>query len=116
MRSLKLWYMMVLVVCLTACATAGLPKTTQAVINEADIYLIATSQQITANARNNFISRKEAEGQINDVRRYAVQLDKAQKLLDTGDITNAKTQSDIVHAAILSLRQRVFAKRTGAIQ
>lgn len=116
MRNLKLWTVYYLLFLLTACATVQVPQTPQEVINEANIYLTATAQQVTANVKDRLVTHKEAQGQIDDVKRYREQLDNAQKLLDAGDITNAKTQADILHAAVLSLRQRVFAKRTGATQ
>lgn len=114
MRNLKHWYLMVLVVLLSACASVQVPQTPQGLIDEANIYLTATAQQINANARYRVVTRKEAQGQLDDVKRYREQLDSAQKLLDAGDITSAKTQSDILHAAVLSLRKRVFDKRIGA--
>ena len=122
MQKLKLWYLLVMILLLTGCATPlfqgaeptdkkppieAVISSIQETLNNGRKLLLAVQMDINYSIKNRLITHKQAQEDMDDIHRYKKSITDAQVLLDAGDITGAKTQADLYQAAILQLQKRV---------
>jgi hypothetical protein len=69
-------------------------QSAQTAINEANILLTAAANVIAQNVVDGISTKDEGQKQIDQVRTYATQVDRAQKLLESGDIVSARNQAE----------------------
>lgn len=94
---------------LTACASV--PQTPQAVINEANLTITAAANTAKSNFNAGTMTLAEKDQAVAKLKEYAAQVDRAQKLLDTGNPLEAVNQVKLMQLAIRELQQQVNAKR-----
>lgn len=82
----------------------------QTTINEANILLTAAANVIAQNVVDGISTKDEGQKQIDQVRTYAAQVDRAQKLLESGDIVSAKNQAELAQKLIVTLHREVAAR------
>lgn len=113
-----LYYTLIL---LAGCAAVGLapvssqkPHTpqeiAQAAINEANATLTAINNTIASNVKEGIFTKTEAQDYLNQSIAYGKRVDQAKALLDSGNISDAKTQADILQSLILTLQRKVAEK------
>jgi len=82
----------------------------QSAIHESNILLNAVAQVVGQNAADGITLKAEAQKQLDLVRAYGAEVDRAQKLLDAGDIVNAKNRAELTHKLIVALHREVAQK------
>lgn len=82
----------------------------QAAINEANATLTAINSTIASNVKEGIFTKAEAQDYLNQSISYGKRVDQAKALLDSGNISDAKTQADILQSLILSLQRKVAEK------
>lgn len=113
MKLYQFWHIALLLL-LAACTTV-VPKTPQEAINEANIYLNATAQQIGENVKNGVMTKAEAQDALDKVKTYRDQVDIAQTLLDQGNAAAAMDKAKIVRSLVIALHREV-AKRAREVK
>lgn len=86
----------------------------QTAINEANIVLHAVAKVIGQNVVDGITPKAEGQKQIDQVRAYAAEVDRAQKMLDAGDVLGAKSKAELTQKLIVALHREVAqrARRT----
>jgi hypothetical protein len=85
-------------------------QSAQTAINEANILLTAAANVIAQNVVDGISTKDEGQKQIDQVRTYATQVDRAQKLLESGDIVSARNQAELAQKLIATLHREVAAR------
>ena len=102
---------------IAACAAFQAPKTPAEAVDQANIVLTATAQQVADNVRAGVMTGAEGASVLAQVKQYAGVVDEARGLLGAGDVTGAENRLRLVNTAILALHKRVAAKaRAGGAQ
>lgn len=83
--------------------------TAQQLINEANVTLAAISNVIGQNVTDGTMTKAEAQTALDDVKRYAAQVDDAQALLRAGSPL-AADRAKLVHSLILTFHKQIAAK------
>lgn len=85
-------------------------QTAQTAINEANILLTAAANVIAQNVVDGISTKAEGQKQLDQVRTYAAQVDRAKRLLDSGDIVAAKDQAELASKLIVALHREVASR------
>lgn len=83
----------------------------QNLINEANMLAIAASNVSAQQAVDGIITKARGLSEQDKIRYFGEKVDKVQKLLDEGNILDAKTQAALLSAAIKELHSEVLARR-----
>lgn len=97
-------------------APAGIPvsqslspaaQTAQSAINEANIALNSMAQVIGQNVTEGIYTKAEAQKKLDQVREYGKEVDRAQELLDSGNVLAAKDKAELAQKLIIVLQREV---------
>ena len=90
--------------------SASLPpagQQAQLAVNEANLGLTAAANVIAANVKDRIWTKAQAQGYLNKVRDYSVQVDRAQNLIRLGDFAKGKTEAEAVRSLIVLLHREI---------
>ena len=79
-------------------------------INEANIALAAAANVVAQNTVDGIWTKEEGRAYVAKLKDYAGKVDAAQKMLDSGDVLNAKNQSELLSRIIVALHREVAAR------
>lgn len=82
----------------------------QRAINEANVILAAAANVTAQNVADGILTKPEGQAYVAKLKEYAGKVDAAQKLLDSGDVLNAKTQAEVLSRLIVALHKEVAAR------
>ncbi len=99
---------LVVAACTTLHPFTGSPPTPQELVNEANVTLTAVANVIGQNLQDGTMTKAEAQEYINEVKKYATQVDEAQALIRAGSPL-AADRAKLVHGLILNLHKQVAA-------
>jgi len=122
---MKLIYALLIAVALAGCgsglfATAPIPvseklspaaQKAQNVINEANVTLTSAANVIAMKKREGVSTRAQAQRDLDKVKGYAKDLDKAQELLDKGFVLDAETKAEALNKVLLALHKELASRK-----
>ena len=82
----------------------------QSAIHEANILLNAAARVIGQNVQDKIMTKAEGQKALDQVRSYATDVDRAQRLLDSGDVLNAQNQAELAKKLIVILHREIAEK------
>jgi hypothetical protein len=82
----------------------------QSTVNEANILLAAVASVIGQNVLDGIATKAEGQRQLDQVRAYAAEVDRAQKLLESGEIIAAKDRAELTRRLVVALHREVAAR------
>jgi hypothetical protein len=82
----------------------------QTSINEANVLLNAMAQVIGANVQEKIYTREEGQKKLDQVRAYGSEVDRAQALLDRGEVLAAKDKAELAMRLLTILQREVAAQ------
>lgn len=82
----------------------------RAAIDEANAALTAVNRTITANVKAKVWTKDQAQGYLDESKKYGKQVDDAREALRLSNFANAEAQANAVKALILKLQQRIAVK------
>lgn len=82
-------------------------QTAQTAINEANILLIAAANVLGQQLTDGIVSKPEAQLQLNQIREFAARVDRAQQMLDTGDVLGAQNQAELAQRLLIVLHREI---------
>jgi hypothetical protein len=82
----------------------------QTSINEANVLLNAMAQVIGANVQEKIYTREEGQQKLDQVRAYGREVDRAQALLDRGEVLAAKDKAELAMRLLTILQREVAAQ------
>lgn len=85
----------------------------QNVINEANVTLTAAANVLAQKKKDGIVTRAQAQSDLNRIKKYGEELDKAQALRDAGAVLDAETQAKAINAALLALRKEIASRKKG---
>lgn len=83
----------------------------QKAIDEANLTLTAAANVIARNKRDGISTRAQAQADLDQVKKYAGDLDKAQVLLDTGSVLDAEKRAEALNKLLLVLHKEVSSRK-----
>ena len=82
----------------------------QKTINESNIAITAAANVVAQNTIDGIWTKQEGQAYIAKLKDYASKVDAAQKMLDSGDVLNAKNQAELLSRLIVALHREVAAR------
>ena len=82
----------------------------QKTINESNIAITAAANVVAQNTIDGIWTKQEGQSYIAKLKDYAGKVDAAQKMLDSGDVLNAKNQAELLSKLIVVLHREVAAR------
>lgn len=79
----------------------------QTAINETNVLLNAMAQVIGANVQDRIYTREEGQQKLDLVRAYGRDVDRAQALLDSGEVLAAKDKAELTMRLLTALQREV---------
>jgi phosphohistidine swiveling domain-containing protein len=83
----------------------------QNVINEANLTLTSAANVIAQKKAAGVITRAQAQSDLNKVKKFAADLDRAQALLDSGFSLDAETLATVLNKGLLALHKEISARK-----
>lgn len=124
MNKLRLVFLSLLTAfALSSCAMFGQPllpvsqelsqpaQVAQTIINESRVTVIAAANVTLQYLNEGWLTKAEARGYYEKLNGWNEKLSAAQKLLDAGDILNAKTQAELIQMAVVALHNDVVKRK-----
>ena len=85
-------------------------QSVQKALNEANITIAAAANVVAQYVADGILTKPEAQKYVAELKGYAAQADKAQKMLDSGDVVNAKNQAELLNRLIVALHREVSTR------